>query len=116
MEHRRREEGGIDFFVAPLPPINGTYVPKPYGGLKMFYATIYVSKEAIDFMKWFTTDPQVAKILVQKLGYVPVIKDTQIQDPVVQGFYEAIKNVYLMPYRRRCNRSGAPWTSSYKTP
>jgi arabinogalactan oligomer/maltooligosaccharide transport system substrate-binding protein len=91
------KKAGIDFFVAPLPPVNDTYVPKPYGGLKMFYATIYASKEAIDFMKWFTTDPQVAKVLVQKLGYVPVIKDIQIQDPVVQGFYEAIKNVYLMP-------------------
>lgn len=91
------KKAGIDFFVAPLPPVNNTFVPRPYGGLKMFYVTIYASKEAIDFMKWFTTDPQVAKILVDKLGYVPVIKDVQIQDPVVQGFYEAIKNVYLMP-------------------
>jgi len=91
------KKAGIDFFVAPLPPVDSTYTPKPYGGLKMFYTTIYASKEAIDFMKWFTTDPQAAKILVQKLGYVPVIKDVEIQDPVVQGFYEAIKNFYLMP-------------------
>lgn len=91
------KQRGIDVFVAPLPPVNATYIPKPYGGLKMFYVTIYASKEAIDFMKWFTTDPQVAKILMDKLGYVPVIKDVQIQDPVVQGFYEAVKNIYLMP-------------------
>ena len=91
------KKAGIDFFVAPLPPVDSTYVPRPYGGLKMFYTTIYASKEAIDFMKWFATDSQVAKILVEKLGYVPVTKDVQVQDPVVQGFYEAIKNVYLMP-------------------
>ncbi len=91
------KKAGIDFFVAPLPPVDSTYMPRPYGGLKMFYTTIYASKEAIEFMKWFTTDPQVAKILVEKLGYVPVTKDVQVQDPVVQGFYEAVKNVYLMP-------------------
>ena len=91
------KKAGIDFFVAPLPPVDSAYMPRPYGGLKMFYTTIYASKEAIEFMKWFTTDPQVAKILVEKLGYVPVTKDVQVQDPVVQGFYEAIKNIYLMP-------------------
>jgi len=91
------KKAGIDFYVVPLPPVNSTYVPRPYGGLKMFYVTIYASKEAIDFMKWFTTDPQVAKILVDKLGYVPVIKDVNIADPVVQGFYDAVKNAYLMP-------------------
>lgn len=91
------KKAGIDFFVTPLPPVNDTYVPKPYGGLKMFYVTIYASKEAIDFIKWFTTDPQVAKVLVTKLGYIPVIKNIDVQDPVVQGFYEAIKNVRLMP-------------------
>lgn len=91
------KQRGIDIFVTPLPPVNTTYVPKPYGGLKMFYVTIYASKEAVEFIKWFTTDPQVAKILMDKLGYVPVIKDIQIQDPVVQGFYEAVKNIYLMP-------------------
>jgi len=91
------KKAGIDFYVVPLPSVNSTYVPRPYGGLKMFYVTIYASKEAIDFMKWFTTDPQVAKILVDKLGYVPVIKDVNIADPVVQGFYDAVKNAYLMP-------------------
>jgi len=91
------KKAGIDFYVVPLPPVNSTYVPRPYGGLKMFYVTIYASKEAIDFMKWFTTDPQVAKILVDKLGYVPVIKDVNVADPVVQGFYDAVKNAYLMP-------------------
>ncbi|AET32070.1 extracellular solute-binding protein [Pyrobaculum ferrireducens] len=91
------KQKGLDIFVAPLPPVNSTYVPRPYGGLKMFYVTIYASREAIDFMKWATSDPQVAKILVDKLGYVPVLKDVQVQDPIVQGFYEAVKNVYLMP-------------------
>lgn len=91
------KKAGIDFFVSPLPPVNSTYVPRPYGGLKMFYVTIYASKDAIDFMKWITTDKEVAAILVNKLGYVPVLKNMQVQDPVVLGFYNAIQNVYLMP-------------------
>lgn len=91
------KRAGIDFFVAPLPPVNESYVPRPYGGLKMFYVTRYASREAIEFMKWFTTDPGVAKILEDSLGYVPVLKDYKPSSPVVIGFFEALRNIYLMP-------------------
>ncbi|MEM4438904.1 MAG: extracellular solute-binding protein [Pyrobaculum sp.] len=91
------KRAGLDFFVAPLPPVNETYIPRPYGGLKMFYVTKFASREAIEFIKWFTTDPRVAKTLEESLGYVPVLKDYTPASPVVTGFYEAMKNVYLMP-------------------
>ena len=110
------KKAGIDFGVAPLPPIEKDgkeYWPRPYTGVKLFYfAKGAKNKEAAwKFVKWFTTNPDVIKQLALQLGYIPVLtpvlKDPDIQkDPVISGFGEAVQHGYLMP---KSPKMGAVW-------
>ncbi|AFK21810.1 extracellular solute-binding protein [Pyrococcus sp. ST04] len=101
------KKAGIDFGVAPLPPIieNGKeYWPRPYGGVKLIYFVKGIkNKEAAwKFVKWLTTSPDAIKTLALELGYIPVLKevlnDPEIKsDPVIYGFGQAVQHAYLMP-------------------
>ncbi|ALM75819.1 extracellular solute-binding protein [Thermococcus barophilus] len=101
------KKAGIDFGVVPLPPIieNGKkYYPRPYGGVKLIYFAKGIKNKdaAWFFVKWFTTNPEVAKTLAKELGYIPVLKevlnDPEIQsDPVLYGFGKAVEYAIPMP-------------------
>jgi len=110
------KKAGIDFGVAPLPPIHmdgKVYWPRPYTGVKLFYFAKGAKNldAAWKFVKWFTTSPEVAKQLALQLGYIPVLKpvlnDPQIKDnPVISGFAAAVAHGYLMP---KSPKMGAVW-------
>ncbi len=110
------KKAGIDFGVAPLPPITKDgkeYWPRPYGGVKdIYFAAGIKNKEAAwKFVKWFTTSPEVIKELSLQLGYIPVLKpvldDPEIKnDPVIYGFGQAVQHAYLMP---KSPKMGAVW-------
>jgi len=103
------KEKGIDFGVAPLPPItvNGTtYYPRPYAGVKL----IYVSANAPDqkmqaiwtFLKWISSNESAVVTMALQNGYVPVLKSAANNpdiknDPVISGFMAALQHAYLMP-------------------
>ncbi|MFA4720172.1 extracellular solute-binding protein [Pyrococcus kukulkanii] len=101
------KKAGIDFGVAPLPPIieeGKEYWPRPYGGVKLIYFVkgIRNKETAWYFVKWLTTSPEAIKTLALELGYIPVLKevlnDPEIKnDPVIYGFGQAVQHAYLMP-------------------
>ncbi|CAB49101.1 extracellular solute-binding protein [Pyrococcus abyssi] len=110
------KDAGIDFGVAPLPPIikdGKEYWPRPYGGVKLIYfaAGTHNKDAAWKFVKWFTTNPEVIKQLALDLGYIPVLSevlnDPEIKnDPVIYGFGQAVQHAYLMP---KSPKMGAVW-------
>ncbi|ABL78850.1 extracellular solute-binding protein [Thermofilum pendens] len=98
------KKAGINFGVAPLPPIDSSSVPHPYGGVKLVYVAKGVKDKAAvwTFLEWLTTNPNVIKQFAIRNGYIPVLKevlnDPEIQNnPVIYGFGQAVQNAIPMP-------------------
>jgi len=105
-----RDVFGENIVVGPIPPY-GSYVPKPFVGVKLLWITPLAaqkSREAlyasILFTLWFTMNDDALKVLVDTAGFIPVklslvdyVMSNRDRYQIVAGFLQSVRNGVAMP-------------------
>jgi len=105
-----REAFGENIVVGPIPPY-GSYVPKPFVGVKLLWITPLAAQKGREalyasllFALWFSMNDEALKVLVDTAGFIPVklslvdyVMSNKDKYQVVSGFLQSVRNGVAMP-------------------